>query len=171
MEAHPNEGPGLLKHIQLVNRLAFSHKDWLFYDTQFRRQKAAEGTPFGEYLLETFDLARERTAPNTYNSPYQYNRQGNQNYYANNNISRNLRQAPNTNNPSPDYIDPSHRYAQMVCYKYNNTGFCNTPNCNFANRCAICFGTHRTRACHQRSQPNKRFNVKGITQGVRGNKF
>ena len=59
LSAHPEEGVGVIKHINLTMRLYTCRGKWIWYDAEFRRLRAELKYPFDSYIYELFEQAKD----------------------------------------------------------------------------------------------------------------
>ena len=112
IEFFPCDIQGMLRHMQIVKKMASQGKDGVEYDTQFRRLKAQHAyIQWGEYLPElAADVDGAAKRHFRFRKPY------NRGFQRVNRASQRVR----------------------VCHILNSTEGCKTENCNFPHKCRRC---------------------------------
>ena len=125
----PEQGPNLVKYIEIVRDLAKRGGDWRYYDESFRYMRSSEGWPWEQPHWELWFKAV---------------------------TVKDLFKSGNTSGSSLPYKPfryGSRRFQQPlqrgVCLKYNSRRPCS--GCRFDHRCGFCRGAHPSTQCSNTS--------------------
>ena len=127
-ERHPVTAPAMLKYVRSVRDMSAQGGNWIYYDTQFRKQKAHYHWQWDFIHWELHFNAMSKPVPR-FSAPL------------------------SAKKPSMNMGQPFH-VPRGFCWGYHKTGKCANPSpCQFKHACFRCGAKHASRWCTQQKRP------------------